>query len=164
MIVRPLTAADALAFRDVRLEALKLHPGAYGATFADWARRPQRAYIARIEDGVIFGLFTAKGLEGTLSYDRRKGGNDRHRAGIHTVYLREALRGSGAAKLMLDAAIDRARADGVAQIELAVIEDNPRAAAFYARNGFVRYAVTPRALLVDGRYRDQVDLIRRLDG
>jgi ribosomal protein S18 acetylase RimI-like enzyme len=163
MMVRPLTAADALAFRQIRLEALRLHPEAYGSTLAEWERLPQAAYVARIEDGVIFGLFTEKGLDGILAYDRLKGGHERHRAGIHAVYVRKPLRGKGGADLLLSACVERARADGVVQLELAVAETNTRAQDFYARHGFARYAVSPRALLVKNRYLDELHLIRRLD-
>lgn len=163
MTVRPLTAADALAFRDIRLECLRLHPDAFGSTLADWRDKTQADYIRRIEDGVIFGLFTEKGLGGLLAYDREKGGNARHRAGIHAVYLRKDLRGRGAIDQLIAAAVEQARRDGVTQLELAISESNARAGAAYARNGFVRYAVTPRALLVDGRYLDEIHMIRRLD-
>ena len=163
-IVRPLTPADALAFRTVRLEALEAHPGAYGSTFADWAGLPQSAYIRRIEEGVIFGLFTAKGLEGLMAYDRETGGNARHRASLHAVYIRKALRGSGAADLLLDAAVARAEADRVVQLELSVAEDNARALAFYTGRGFSRIGVVPRALEVGGRFVDEILLMRRLDG
>ncbi len=163
MIVRALTAADALAFRAIRLEALRLHPDAYGSTLAQWEKLPQSAYVRRIEDGVLFGLFTDKGLEGLLAYDRETGENALHRAGIHAVYIRKKLRGQGGLELLLRAAVERARADGVVQLELAVAETNSRAHDAYARNGFVRYAVTPRAMLFKGRFLDEILLIRRLD-
>lgn len=163
MIVRALTAADALAFRTIRLEALKLHPDAYGSTLAQWENLPQSAYIKRIEDGVLFGLFTENGLEGTLAYDRENGLNARHRAGIHAVYIRKKLRGRGGLEMLLRAAVERARADGVVQLELSVVETNARAHDAYARNGFVRYAVSPRAILFKGRFLDEILLIRRLD-
>ncbi|MBI1415670.1 MAG: GNAT family N-acetyltransferase [Limimaricola sp.] len=163
MIVRQLTPADALAFRHVRLEALRLHPDAFGSTLADWQGLPESAYVQRIEGSVIFGLFTDKGLEGILAYDRERGGNCRHRAGLHAIYVRKGLRGKGGADMLMQAAIARARADGVVQLELSVSETNARAYDFYWRHGFVRYAVSPRALLVKDRYLDELNLCKRLD-
>jgi GNAT superfamily N-acetyltransferase len=125
---------------------------------------PQSAYVQRIESGVIFGLFTDKGLEGTLAYDRETGINARHRAGIHAVYIRKALRGKGGIDLLIKAAVERARADGVVQLELAVVESNDRAYDAYVRNGFGRFAVVPRAILHKAQYLDEILLIRRLDG
>ncbi|GGL63380.1 GNAT family N-acetyltransferase [Wenxinia marina] len=163
MKVRPLTPADAVAFRYVRLEALERHPGAYGSTLADWQGLPLSAYVRRIEDGVIFGLWTDRGLEGLLAYDRDKGGNARHRASLHAVYVRDTLRGQGAGEALLDAAVERATADGVRQLELTVAEDNDGAIAFYARHGFEEYARLPRALYVDGAFVDEIAMVRRLD-
>ena len=42
----------------------------------------------------------------------------------------------GGAALLLSAAVDSARAQGIAQLELNVSETNPRAIAFYRRHGF----------------------------
>lgn len=163
MTVRRLTAADALAFRHVRLEALRLHPDAYGSTLTQWEALPESRYIQRLENGVVFGLWTEKGLEGLLAYDREDGHNARHRASLHAVYVRKRLRGKGAVDLLIEAAIAQGRADGLAQIELSVAETNTRAYDAYARHGFVRFGVIPRALLVKGRYVDEIQLIRRLD-
>jgi GNAT superfamily N-acetyltransferase len=163
MDVRALTAADAAEFRHIRLEMLRLHPTAYGSTLANWQDLPESAYAARIEDGVIFGLWTDAGLQGTLAYDREKGGNARHRAGIHAVYVRDAMRGRGGIDSLIAAAVDLAGNDGVTQLEMAVVETNERALGAYLRNGFVRFAVTPRAVLYDGRHLDEVHLMRRLD-
>lgn len=163
MIVRPLTEADALAFRIVRLEALRLHPDAYGSTLADWERMPNSAFVERIRSGVVFGLFTDKGLEGLLAYEREKGGNTRHRASLYTIYVRKSLRGSAAADMLMEAAIAQARADKVVQLELLVSETNSRAQAFYRRHGFEPYAVIPRALCVKGQYVDEVCMVLNLD-
>ena len=164
MIVRPLTAADAAALQVIRLEMLTLHPGAYGSTLANWADLPLEAYAARIESCVLFGLWTDAGLQGTLAYDREAGGNARHRAGIHAVYVRAALRGSGAIDALMQAAIAQARVDGLAQLELTVSADNAPAVAAYARLGFVQVAVWPRALCVAGRFVDEVVMVLALDG
>lgn len=164
MHVRRLTAADAIAFRQIRLEALRLHPDAYGSTLAQWEPMPQSAYVKRIESGVLYGLFTDNGLEGTLAYDRDDGFNARHRAGIHAVYIRKTLRGKGGIDLLIRAAVELAQTDGVVQLELGVTETNTRAYDAYVRNGFGRYAVIPRAILFKGRYLDEIQLIRKLDG
>ncbi|SMY08014.1 GNAT family N-acetyltransferase [Flavimaricola marinus] len=160
--VRPLTGADAVAFRFVRLEALTRHPEAYGSVVADWQGQPLSAYVDRIESAVIFGLFTDKGLEGLLAYTRETG-NAAHRAALNAAYVRETRRGSGAFAAMLEAALDQARADGVAQVELMVSVENAAAKAAYARAGFEVAAIWPRALCVEGRYVDEALMIRRMD-
>ncbi len=164
MIVRPLAAADAPAFRDIRLKALKEHPTAYGSTYAEWADLSLDAFTCRIESGVLFGLFAQETLQGTLAYDREAGGNARHRAGIHAVYLRPEIRGQGGIDRLLRAAIAQARQEGVIQLELAVAHTSLGAIRAYRRNGFVQFATTPRAILSDGVFHDELHMILRLEG
>ena len=49
---------------------------------------------------------------------------------LRWIYTLERVHGSGAGQLLLDAVVGREAA------YLWVLEDNPRAQAFYARNGF----------------------------
>ena len=163
MTVRRLTAADAIAYRVVRLEALERHPESFGSTLADWASRPLSAYIRRMEDGVIFGAFTDRGLEGLIAYDRLTGAQSSHRAEIHQVYLRARLRGTGLAEEMLAKVVQQARVDGVLQLELVVAATNTHAHSFYANRGFVRTGVIPRALKIDETFVDEICMVRRLD-
>lgn len=57
---------------------------------------------------------------------------------IRRFYVASAWHGRGIAHTLMDAAIAAARARGARTVWLAVWERNPRAAAFYARSGFVR--------------------------
>ena len=56
--------------------------------------------------------------------------------GISKFYLDPDLHGSGAADLLLDAAVRHARLRGASSVWLATNLENTRARAFYARNGF----------------------------
>ncbi|NDU99976.1 GNAT family N-acetyltransferase [Pseudoroseicyclus tamaricis] len=161
--VRRLGPADVIAYRHVRLESLREHPGAYGTTFADMANAPHAAFAERLEKAVIFGLYTSHGLEGLMCLSRERGSNAAHRATITQVYVREALRGQGAASMLLDTLVEEARAMGILQLELSVAETNPRAHDFYTRRGFVRIGVIPRALRPEGEFTDEILLMRRLD-
>ncbi len=162
MMVRALTRADAEAFREIRLEALQTHPAAYGSTYAQWRDLPLSHYIDRIEGGLLLGLWADEGLQGILAYDRDMGGNALHRAALHAVYLRPAVRGTGAFDRLIAAAVAQARADGVTQLELAVSQGNTRARNAYARLGFAQYGMTPRALRIDGRYVDEILMMRQI--
>ncbi|MGZ9811858.1 N-acetyltransferase family protein [Pseudoroseicyclus sp. H15] len=161
--VRRLGPADVIAYRHVRLEALRNHPGAYGTTFGDMANAPHAAFAERLEQASVFGLFTTHGLEGLMCLGRERGSNTRHRATITQVYLRESLRGQGGAAMMLDALVEEARATGILQLELTVAEGNRVAHDFYLRHGFARIGVVPRALRIDGAFVDEIQLMRRLD-
>lgn len=163
MKVRQLTSADAQDFRKVRLDALQLHPDAYGSTYAQWKDLPLDHYEQRIDRAVLIGLFKGADLVGTLAYDREMGGNARHRVGIHAVYIDASVRGQGGIDLLVSAAVDQGMRDGVLQLELSVSETNKRAFAAYVRLRFEQTGVTPRASLIDGRFLDEIQMVRRLD-
>ena len=162
--IRRLTGVDVVAYRFVRLESLRVAPDAYGSAFADWAKRPNSAFLERIEAAAIFGAFTAHGLEGLMACDREKGGRADHRALIHQVYVRDTLRRRGTARALLSACIDWARAAGVLQLELMVADDNVAAVALYIGAGFRTVGVLPRALKrKDGDFADERMMVLALD-
>lgn len=57
---------------------------------------------------------------------------------LKRLYVARAWHGRGVAQALMDAALDAARARGAETLWLGVWERNPRAAAFYAKYGFVR--------------------------
>ena len=75
------------------------------------------------------------------------------------MYVREAARGTGLSAAMFDAVIDHATGL-VEQLQLTVNADNARAIKFYERHGFRTVGRIPRALLVDGRYYDELSIVR----
>lgn len=72
---------------------------------------------------------------------------------LYMIYTLERVHGSGAGQLLLDEVIGKQAAF------LWVLEDNPRAQAFYARNGFVRDGA--RDVLPDDWYKlPEVRMVR----
>jgi GNAT superfamily N-acetyltransferase len=65
-----------------------------------------------------------------------------HSAWLEELYVRPAAREHGIGSALLAAAIDFARADGCAALDLEVEEEHVRAANLYARNGFDKHSRT----------------------
>ena len=59
--VRRLSASDAVSYRDLRLDGLRAHPEAFGASWEDEAAQLLAWFANRIDRNVIFG----GGLAGT---------------------------------------------------------------------------------------------------
>ena len=88
----------------------------------------------------------AQGTEVALLQQRR----DLHRAP------------AGAGHGLVNAIVETARGWGCAQVHLTVVAGNGPAERLYRRTGFEAYGVDPRALYVDGRFLDELLMVRFL--
>jgi ribosomal protein S18 acetylase RimI-like enzyme len=79
---------------------------------------------------------------------------------LKRIYLLHRFHGSGLGARLMAAAIDAARAGGARRLLLGAKEDNLRALAFYAREGFVRIGV--RKFRVGANEYDDLVLARAL--
>ena len=70
---------------------------------------------------------------------------------LEDLYVREAARGAGLGRALVDAAVARARARGCRRIELDVNEDNDAARGLYAACGFTFEPKPPGRTLFAGR-------------
>lgn len=157
--VRPLTPDDYEALRDLRLEALRLHPEAFCARLADEEAMTREQWLARLASAVTLGGFLDGKLEGMVVYSRPKNPQLAHIGGLNALYVRDGARGTGLGDALLRTLIERAAGE-VEQVKLAVNADNAPAVALYERHGFRPCGLIPRAILIDGRYYDELLMIR----
>ena len=73
-------------------------------------------------------------------------------------------RGKGLGRRLIAAALEKARQESFARIELSVHADNGRAIALYEKTGFVVEGVLKRSVYIDGRYLDTICMAVMLDG
>ena len=135
-VVARARAVDWPALKTVRLAALADAPTAFGVTHASAAALTDEQWRARAagELGPVFWLAwngdQAVGLAGG-------GVASDGRYNLIAMWVAPAQRGSGVAARLVDAVKAHAVAEGHARVVLDVAPDNARAAAFYARQGFV---------------------------
>ena len=161
--VRRLTAADAAAYRDIRLEALANEPTSFGSDVPREQALAKQAWLDRIEGNPTFGVFVADELVGIATLSREPGEKNRHRANIYGVYLKQGVRGKGASRLLMEAVVTAAHEMPVLQLHLSVTTTNEAACRLYQRLGFQTYGTEPRSLRVEGRYYDEYLMVLRLD-
>jgi RimJ/RimL family protein N-acetyltransferase len=159
--VRPLRADEAATWRAIRLEALRLHPEAFGAAFENEAAQPLSFFAGRLTAGVTFGGFQDQELLGSVGFLVQAGAKREHKGMLWGMYVRQAARGTGLARGLIEALLDHARGR-VELIQLTVVADNPIARRMYASFGFEPYGIEERALKVEGRYLDDVLMAKRL--
>jgi ribosomal protein S18 acetylase RimI-like enzyme len=162
--IRPLTAPDVAAFRPLRLDALRLHPRAFGSAYEEEIQYTLDDLAARwpVPPGVMLGGFVADRLVGFAGLRVEPKIKERHKGFIYTVYVDQAFRGRGLAVGLVEAAIATARQAGLRFVYLTVAVGND-ARRIYDRLGFRTFGIEPRGLLVDGEFVDEEMMVLDLD-
>lgn len=161
LAVRPLTADDYEALREIRLEALRLHPEAFAADPAQEAAMPKAEWLARLASAVSFGGFADGALAGIAVFSRSSRPKLAHTGDLGATYVRDSARGSGLADRLMEALLSHAAGE-VEQIKLTVNAENARAVKFYERHGFRTIGRIPNSLRVAGRSYDELLMLRTL--
>lgn len=162
-MIRTLTAQDVAAYRALWLHALHAEPAAFLLTPVEAVATPESALVAKLSGGEVIGAFEANSLFGFVAL--RRGGPERlrHMADLGPLYVAPEARGRGVARALLQAAEQTARAWGVLQIELCVEEQNATAIGLYRSFGFDQIGRRPRSVIVDGKARNDLLLLKTLD-
>ena len=160
--IRRLTPADTAAYRELRLEALRSHPEAFGASLADEEARTPEMIAKRLEAGptnCLFGAFVEDALIGTAGFiipnDSAK---SRHKGLLVGVYVKPTHRGHAIGRALVQAAIEHARGQ-VVMLQAAVGVANISARRLYEQVGFRQYGVEAKALLVGETYVDEALIV-----
>jgi GNAT superfamily N-acetyltransferase len=136
VLVRETVMDDWRALRDIRLEALRAAPDAFGSTYAqqstyseaDWQRRISRGgtFLAYLPEADAAGPV---GLAG--GYQEDPGPVE-----LVSMYVRPCARGRGVGEALVAAVIGWAQARNATAVHLWVTETNSPARLLYERCGF----------------------------
>ena len=163
MIIRRLDGNDAEAWQTLRLRSLQQAPHAFLSSYDAEKDKPLDTVVNLLRSSLTVGAFVDDTLVGQMTARAEADPRMAHRVWINAVFVDAKHRGTGAAQGMLDFVVETARSEGRLQLELHVAVDNPRAARFYKRNGFMQLGVVPRAVNGQGGFEDDLYLVRRLD-
>jgi RimJ/RimL family protein N-acetyltransferase len=160
--IRRLQTPDAAVYREIRLEALQRNPEAFGSTFEFENAQPLSWFEASLGRAAIFGAFVDGRLAGMAGFAVQEGSKHAHKARLWGMYVHAAARNSGLGKRLVASVLDHAR--GRAEmVQLTVVSENEAARRLYEAMGFVAYGYEKRALKHDGRYYDEVLMVKFLD-
>ncbi len=168
VIVRPAAEGDAAAYRELRLEALRDHPQAFGSDYETALARPPEWWVERLKKAGTPGwprmyLAWAGGEPaGLCGLVMREGPKVQHNAELISMYVRPAWRVSGVADALIASALQWAKEQGATIVKLAVVTTNLGARRCYERNGFAPYGTEPEALCHGGAYLDEMLMARKL--
>ena len=163
MHVARLQSLDAPRYRKLMLEAYELAPDAFTSTAEERAREPDSFWVKRISDPTrlteAFGAFEGEELVGTVALEFSAKPKTKHKALVIGMYVTEAARGRKAARALLDAAIESAKArEGILLLTLTATEGNEPAISLYRSAGFEEFGIEPMAILTPRGYKAKVHM------
>jgi GNAT superfamily N-acetyltransferase len=136
VLVRETVTDDWQALRDIRLEALRDAPTAFGSTYEREVQRGQEHWLARIACGGTFLAYVPEvcatepaGLIGGYQEDPLT-------VELVSMYVRPRARGHGVGEALVATVIDWATERSATSVHLWVTETNSHARALYERCGF----------------------------
>jgi RimJ/RimL family protein N-acetyltransferase len=153
--IRLLTPVDANLYRDIRLEALRTSPEAFGSSFEQEGTQPLAYFEQMLTSSDVFGAFRDAQLAGVAGFRRQPGMKQAHKGFLWGMYVRPPARGTGAAKRLVEAVLRHGRGR-VELIQLRVVSENELAQRLYRSCGFVAYGHEVHSLKQDGRYYDEI--------
>src|SRR5947207_8315903 len=169
MQVRRLTEADAEAFWNIRLRALRDNPESFGASYEEILERGIAGVTQGLRksdsapDDATFGAFDGKTLVGIASFQREEGLKRRHKGVIWGMYVPQELRGKGIGKALVEAAIVYAKTlPDLEQINISVVLTSKEALNLFKSVGFESYGLEKRALKFHDKYFDQELMVLNL--
>lgn len=164
--IRSAIPDDAVALRELRLEALANHPEAFAADYASTAAEPVELRVERVANNAIenMGVVCVAsaenqliGMSGLVRGNRPK---TCHTGTIWGVYVKADWRGFHVAEAMVQECIAWAQEHGVTVVKLAVITSNTSAIRCYARCGFTVYGIDPKVIYYNGVYYDELLMVK----
>ena len=163
MHIRPLTPADAAAYRELMLEAYAQDADAYTSTAEERMQEPLSWWVRRIgsSEGLsqCFGAFQDKQLVGTVALEYAAKPKTRHAALVLGMYVKPVARRQGLGARLMQAALAAARArPGLRQLRLTVTQGNAAAIGLYQSMGFSAWGVEPLAILTPSGYQAKVHM------
>lgn len=155
IIIKRLPESQWTAYRDIRLEALKNAPIAFGSSYEEEQDREEGIWRSRIKDA-LFALDENDEPIGLLAFLISTRIKTKHKAEIFSVYVKPGNRGKGAGKKLFQEALRLIKLNSeVKKVSLVVNPLQQSAVRLYESFGFKKVASLNKEICVNGIYYDE---------
>ena len=155
-----LTPDRAQEWREIRLEALRTSPDAFGSSFDDWDGRPLVDFAERLRGCEMWAAGPSPGTpRAVASWERDISPAEPDLAWVMSVYVAPEMRGKGLGDAIFACLVERAARACMTRMGLHVGQNNEAAQALYRRAGFVETGGPP---MLNGRGNWEIEMRRML--
>ena len=142
-------------YKEIRLEALKNDPIAFGSSFEEEINRPESHWRNRTI-GAVYAFYDDK-IVGLMSYKDEDRLKTKHKSGIYSVYVRPEFRGKGVGKKLLGETLRIIKENKeIIKVNLTVNPLQRSAVKLYESFGFKAVGTLHKELLINGELYDEV--------
>lgn len=164
MVIRKLTPKDMEAFWELRFQALRGFPEAFGSSYEEEIHKSEvsrkdrflNTYIFPEPISFVLGAFDGDKLVGMVGFRQEARIKSRHKGTVWGMFVLPDYHHKGVGKALFMELLDLARdLDWLEQIQLAVVSNNEAAIGLYDLFGFKIWGEEPHALKISGQYYDE---------
>jgi ribosomal protein S18 acetylase RimI-like enzyme len=160
-MIRKITIDDFDKWKRLRLEAVKLHPEAFGESYEGVKKQDKKWFEESLKNSVTFTYLQDNKMIGLIGIFSMQPENMRHRASLFGLYVKADHRGKGIAGALVEQVLNYVKPNHK-QLHLTVTTTNQVAISLYKKHGFVIYGTEPDALLIGDKYYDEYLMLKKL--
>lgn len=164
MKITKATEKDWKEYKEIRLEALKNNPEAFGASYEDEAKRSGARWKKSLKDKnktVFLVLDNNKPVAISMILFESSKRFD-HIARISSVYVNPEYRGRKLSSKLMELIIKEAKRKKIMKIQLKVVTSQESAIALYKKFGFKVVAKLNKEMKIGNKYYDEYLMEREL--
>lgn len=166
--IERLQPRHAATYRELMLEAYRVHPDAFTSSARERAALPLSWWEARLDDKqdaleMVLAITDQQAILGVVGLGFSSRDKARHKVSLFGMYVPHAQQHKGFGRRLVDAALLQASLRPHASlIQLTVSEHNAAALHLYEQCGFTAFGLEPMAVAVDDGFVSKVHMWRPL--
>lgn len=171
MIFRFLNKDDVEIYRELKRFSLIESPLAFSDSYEDELTKTDTDYLRELEivgspaETFVIGVFTdTKKLVGFVKFKRDKRTKARHKASLHSLYIKPEYRNKGIGKRLINHLFETISVlNGLEQVHLWVLISDTSVVEFYEKNGFCKQGtIVKNDLKIADKYVDAFYMVKQL--